>query len=60
MSGPTNMTIGPEGLRMRQTDATRDVLTRAAKEVQKKKKTTWTTPSMGLSMRRGDRTGAGR
>lgn len=33
------MTIGPEGLRMRQTDATRDVLTRAAKEVQKKKKT---------------------
>ena len=40
MSGPTNMTIGPEGLRVRQTDATRDVLTRAAKEVQKKKKTT--------------------
>ena len=39
MSGPTNMTIGPEGLRVRQTDATRDVLTRAAKEVQKKKKT---------------------
>ena len=36
MSGPTNMTIGPEGLRVRQTDATRDVLTRAAKEVQKK------------------------
>ena len=33
------MTIGPEGLRVRQTDATRDVLTRAAKEVQKKKKT---------------------
>ena len=30
------MTIGPEGLRVRQTDATRDVLTRAAKEVQKK------------------------
>lgn len=40
MSGPTNMTIGPEGLRVRQTDATRDVLTRAAKEVRKKKKTT--------------------
>ena len=40
MSGPTNMTIGPEGLEVRQTDATRDVLTRAAKEVQKKKKTT--------------------
>ena len=39
MSGPTNMTIGPEGLEVRQTDATRDVLTRAAKEVQKKKKT---------------------
>lgn len=39
MSGPTNMTIGPEGLRVRQTDATRDVLTRAAKEVQKKKTT---------------------
>ena len=36
MSGATNMTIGPEGLRVRQTDATRDVLTRAAKEVQKK------------------------
>lgn len=36
MSGPTNMTIGPEGLEVRQTDATRDVLTRAAKEVQKK------------------------
>ena len=36
MSGPTNMTIGPEGLRVRQTDATRDVLTRAA-TVQKKK-----------------------
>lgn len=33
------MTIGPEGLRVRQTDATRDVLTRAAKEVQKKKTT---------------------
>ena len=33
------MTIGPEGLEVRQTDATRDVLTRAAKEVQKKKKT---------------------
>ena len=33
------MTIGPEGLRMRQTDATRDVLTRAAKEVRKKKTT---------------------
>ena len=30
------MTIGPEGLRVRQTDATRDVLTRAA-TVQKKK-----------------------
>ena len=30
------MTIGPEGLEVRQTDATRDVLTRAAKEVQKK------------------------
>ena len=40
MSGPTNMTIGPEGLEVRQTDATRDVLTRAAKEVRKKKKTT--------------------
>ena len=40
MSGATNMTIGPEGLRVRQTDATRDVLTRAAKEVRKKKKTT--------------------
>ena len=40
MSGATNMTIGPEGLEVRQTDATRDVLTRAAKEVQKKKKTT--------------------
>ena len=39
MSGPTNMTIGPEGLEVRQTDATRDVLTRAAKEVQKKKTT---------------------
>ena len=39
MSGATNMTIGPEGLEVRQTDATRDVLTRAAKEVQKKKKT---------------------
>ena len=36
MSGATNMTIGPEGLRVRQTDATRDVLTRAA-TVQKKK-----------------------
>ena len=34
------MTIGPEGLEVRQTDATRDVLTRAAKEVRKKKKTT--------------------
>lgn len=33
------MTIGPEGLEVRQTDATRDVLTRAAKEVQKKKTT---------------------
>ena len=31
------MTIGPEGLEVRQTDATRDVLTRAAKEVRKKK-----------------------
>ena len=36
MSGATNMTIGPEGLEVRQTDATRDVLTRAATVAAKK------------------------